>query len=193
MELRAGAAEAVVAADATRNPFVVDALLGAPGGGGAPRIRLARSLAPLRFVPRGPLLWADRAEPSREAAAEALGARCVARGPGVGSFPGWSLFRLDAAAALRLSGESLARFPVLPSPGRGRLLAREDGLTTLSARGGVEVLLDGAVVFDPVRRPAGEVTVRLAPGPHELLVRRHAPGAAVRVDGPGGFVIPVDG
>jgi hypothetical protein len=64
-----------------------------------------------------------------------------------------------------------------------------EGLYTFGSRGGLEVRLDGGVVFD-ASRPAGALTARLAAGRHELTVRTLVPGAVLRVTGPDGFVLP---
>ena len=64
-----------------------------------------------------------------------------------------------------------------------------DSLYTFSSRGGVDVQLDGGVVFG-ASRPAGALTARLEAGRHALAVRVRAPGAVLRVTGPDGFVLP---
>lgn len=182
-------ADVVLAPGASRNAFVVDALLQAPGSG-APAIRQAHGLAALRYVPAGDLLFADAATEERAAAPRALGAERVASGGAIEGFPGFALWRLPRDRAVAAARASLDAIPLVPSPGRGALLVGEEGLYTFSTRGGVEARLDGGLLFGPAR-PAGALTARLAPGRHDVRVVRRAEGAALRVTGPDGFVLPL--
>lgn len=188
-ERAARPADVVLAPGAARNAFVVDALLQPPGSG-VPAIRQARDLRSLRYVPSGDLLFADAATPGRAGPPRALGASRVAAGGAIEGFTGWILWRLPRETAAVAARASLDAFPRVPSPGRGELVVAVEGLYTFSTRGGVEASLDGGLLFGPAR-PAGALTARLAPGPHDLRVVRRDHGAALRVTGPDGFVLPL--
>ena len=180
-----GPADVVLSPGSARNAFVVDTLLARPGSG-RPAIRLADGLDALRFRPSRDLLLAQSAATVRPAA---TGSLAVATGGALPGFPGWRLVRVPAGAAAAAATASLGTLPLLPAPGRGELLVAEEGLYTFSSRGGVEARLDGSVLFD-APRPAGRLTVRLAPGRHGLRARVLRPGAELRVTGPDGFVLP---
>lgn len=185
-ELSGSPADVVLAPGAARNAFVVDALLQGPRAA-EPAIRQARDLRSLRYVPARGLLFADAAAPERAVPPAALGAARVAAGGAIEGFPGWVLWRLPREAAAAAARASLDAFPRIPSPGRGELVVGVEGLYTFSTRGGVDASLDGGLLFGPAR-PAGALTARLAPGPHDLRVVRRDEGAALRVTGPDGFV-----
>lgn len=180
-----GPADVVLAPGAARNAFVVDTLLARPGSG-RPAIRLADGLDALRYRPARDVLYAESAATAPPAA---MGALLVATGGALPGFPGWRLVRVPAAAAAASAAASLGALPLLPAPGKGGLLAAEEGLYTFSSRGGLEARLDGSVLFDETR-PAGILTVRLSPGRHELVARTLRPGAQLHVVGPDGFVLP---
>ncbi len=180
-----GPADVVLAPRAARNAFVVDTLLALPGSG-RPAIRLADGLDALRYRPARDVLYAESAA---TAPPGATGALLVATGGALPGFPGWRLVRIPAAAAAVSAAASLGALPLLPASGQGGLLVAEEGLYTFSSRGGLEARLDGSVLFDETR-PAGRLTVRLARGRHELVVRTLRPGAELRVVGPDGFVLP---
>lgn len=183
---RGGPAELLLTPGGARNAFVVDALLQPPGSA-APALRQVSALAAFRHDPPGDVLFADAA--SDAAGPAALGARRVAAGGALPGRPGWALWRLPAAEARRVARAHLDRFPRVEASGTGALDVREEGLYTFSSRGGVEVRLDGGVVFD-ASRPAGSLTARLAPGRHRLAVRTVADGGVLRMTGPDGFVLP---
>ena len=182
-------AEVVLAPGAARNAFVVDALLQDPWSG-APTIRQARGIDALRFVPAGELLFADAATEERATAPRALGAEPVATGGALAGFPGWTLWRLPRAKAEAAARAALDPYPLVPAPGRGALVAPGEGLYTFATRGGVEAWLDGGLLFGTAR-PAGALTARLGAGRHDLRVVPRGEGAALRVTGPDGFVLPI--
>lgn len=181
-----GPADVVLSPGAARNAFVVDALLARPGSG-RPAIRLADGLGALRYRPSRDLLLAESVAAARPAAAGSL---AVATGGALPGFPGWRLVRVPAGVAAASADACLGPLPLLPAPGRGGLLVAEEGLYSFSSRGGLDARLDGGVLFDAAR-PAGRLTVRLAPGRHDLFVHARRPGAELRVTGPDGFVLPV--
>jgi hypothetical protein len=183
-----GPADVLLAPGASRNSFVIDALLQEPGRG-TPAIRQGAGLAALRWVPSRDVLYADAATEERAALPRTLGAAAVASGGVLPGRPGWTLWRLPTARARKEALEFLDGFPRVAASGDGDLLVPEEGLYTFSSRGGVDVVLDGRVVFDRAR-PAGALTARLAAGRHELEVRPLEPGAVLRVTGPDGFVLP---
>lgn len=183
-----GAADVLLAPGASRNAFVVDALLREPRSA-APAIRQASGLGAQRYVPSRDLLFADAATGERSAQARALGAVRAASGGALPGFPGWALWRVGREEAARAARASLEGYPLLPARGTGSFLVPEEGLYTFSSRGGVEATLDGGVVFG-AGRPAGVLTARLAAGRHDLRERALSPGAALRVTGPDGFVRP---
>jgi len=183
-----GPADVLLAPAAARNAFVVDALLQGPGSA-SPAIRQGSGLAELRFVPSRDVLFADAATEERASTPRALGAVPVASGGVLPGQPGWTLWRVPAGRAAEGARAFLEGFPPVPSAGTGSLFVPEEGLYTFSSRGGLDVRLDGGVVF-AVSRPAGNLTARLAPGRHELTVRRSVPDALLRVTGPDGFVLP---
>ena len=183
-----GAADVLLASGASRNAFVVEALLASPRSG-RPAVRQASDPRALRYRPTRDLLFADAASPERAAGPTALGGTRVASGGTLPGFSGWALWHLPAGPARRSADTALDAVPLLAAPGRGNLVVPDEGLYTFSSRGGLEARLDGALLFG-ARRPAGKVTTRLAPGRHELSVRVAAPGAALRVTGPDGFVLP---
>jgi hypothetical protein len=180
-----GPADVLLAPGAARNAFVVDTLLARPGSG-RPAIRLADGLDALRYRPSRDVLLAESAATAPPAAPGTLP---VATGGALPGFPGWRLVRVPADAVAASAAASLGLLPLLPAPGQGGLLVAEEGLFTLSSRGGLEARLDGSVLFDETR-PAGRLTVRLSPGRHALVVRALRPGAELRVVGPDGFVLP---
>lgn len=183
-----GPADVLLSPAAARNAFVVDALLQRPSSA-SPAVRQAASLGELRAVPSRDLLFADAATEERSFPPRALGGVPVAAGGVLPGQPGWVLWRVPAARAAERAHAFLERFPRIPASGKGSLVVPEEGLYTFSSRGGVEARLDGGVVFDTAR-PAGSRTARLAPGRHELAVVALAPGAALAVTGPDGFVLP---
>ena len=183
-----GPADVVLAPGAARNAFVVDALLQDPRSGQA-AIRQAPGAEALRYVPARDVLLADAATEERAGALRALGASPVTAGGALPGHPGWALWRIPAARAREAARAFVETFPRIPSPGTGSFTAAEEGLYTLTSRGGLEARLDGGVLFD-ASRPTGSVTARLAAGRHELVVRALVPGAALRVTAPDGFVIP---
>jgi len=185
---RGGPADVLLAPGAARNAFVVDALLQDPRSA-SPAIRQAAGPGALRSVPSRDLLFADEASPERAAPFVSLGARRVASGGALPGRPGWELWRVPAEVAARAARAHLDGFPLLRAPGAGSLLVAEEGLYTFSSRGGLDVRLDGAVVFG-AGRPAGSLTVRLGPGRHDLRTRTLAAGGLLRVTGPDGFVLP---
>lgn len=180
-----GPADVVLARGAARNAFVVDTLLARPGSG-RPTIRLADGLDALRYRPSRDLLLAESAAIARPAA---TGSLAVATGGALPGFPGWRLVRIPAGVAAAAADAALGSLPLLPAPGRGGLLVTEEGLYSFSSRGGLDARLDGSVLFNAAR-PAGRLTVRLAPGRHDLVARALRPGAELRVTGPDGFVLP---
>ena len=183
-----GPADVVLAPGAARNAFVVDALLAGPRSVG-PAIRQAAGPGAFRYVPSRDVLFADAATGVAPGVARSLGASEIASGGRLPGLSGWTLWRMPASRAAHGAREHLARFPLIPARGTGRLAVPEEGLYTFSSRGGVDVALDGRVVFDRTR-PAGALTARLGAGRHELEVRPLAPGAVLRVVGPDGFVLP---
>lgn len=183
-----GPADVLLAPAAARNAFVVDALLQEPRSA-SPAIRQGAGLAELRWVPSRDLLFADAATAERASTPRSLSAASVATGGVLPGHPGWTLWRVPAGRAAQGARAFLERFPRIPASGSGTLVVSEEGLYTFSSRGGVDVRLDGGVVFDSSRR-SGALTARLAPGRHELTVRRSEPGATLRVTGPDGFVLP---
>lgn len=180
-----GPADVVLSPGAARNAFVVDTLLARPESG-RPAIRLADGLDALRYRPSRDLLLAESSATARPAAPGSL---AVATGGALPGFPGWRLLRVPAGAAAAAAAASLGALPLLPAPGRGELLVAEEGLYSFSSRGGLDARLDGSVLFGEAR-PAGKLTVRLAPGRHDLFVHALRPGAELRVTGPDGFVLP---
>ena len=166
-----GPADVLLAPAAARNAFVVDALLQDPrsAGAGDPAGVGARR-ASVRPLPRRPL----RGRGDGGALVDAPRPRGGRRSPRGASFPaspGWTLWRVPAGAgggARRGRSSSGSRW--FPLPGAGSFLVPEEGLYTFASRGGVEVRLDGGVVFG-ASRPAGALTARLARGRHELSVR----------------------
>lgn len=183
-----GPADVLLAPAAARNAFVVDALLQSPRSA-APAIRQGTGLAELRYVPSRDVLFADAATPERSSTPLALGAVAMTSGGVLPGQPGWTLWRVPAGPAARSARGYLEGFPRLPASGEGSFPVPEEGLYTFSSRGGVDVRLDGGVVFGP-SRPAGTLTARLEEGRHALTVRVRAPGAVLRVTGPDGFVLP---
>ncbi len=183
-----GPADVLLAPAAARNAFVVDALLQDPRSA-APAIRQGTGLAELRYVPSRDVLFADAATAERSSAPRALGAVAIASGGGLPGQPGWTLWRVPAGRAAQSARSYLERFPRIPASGEGSFPVPEEGLYTFSSRGGVDVRLDGGVVFGP-SRPAGVLTARLEAGRHALTVRARAAGAVLRVTGPDGFVLP---
>ncbi len=183
-----GPADVVVAPGAARNAFVVDALLAQPRSAG-PAIRQVAGPGAFRYVPSRDVLFADAATGTSAGAARDLGMSAVASGGLLPGQPGWTLWRMPVARAAERAREHLGTFPLIPARGTGRLAVPKEGLYTFSSRGGVDVVLDGSVVFDRAR-PAGALTARLAAGRHEVEVRPLAPGAVLRVTGPDGFVLP---
>jgi len=183
-----GPADVLLTPAAARNAFVVDALLQAPRSA-APAIRQGTGLAELRYVPSRDVLFADAATPERSATPRALGAVAVTSGGALPGQPGWTLWRVPAGRAALSARGYLEGFPRIPAPGEGSFPVPEEGLYTFSSRGGVDVRLDGGVVFGAFR-PSGALTARLEAGRHALTVRVRAPGAVLRVTGPDGFVLP---
>ena len=183
-----GPADVLLTPAAARNAFVVDALLQAPRSA-APAIRQGTGLAELRYVPSRDVLFADAATAERSSTPRALGAVAVASGGALPGQSGWTLWRVPAGRAAPSARGYLEGFPLIPAPGEGSFPVPEEGLYTFSSRGGVDVRLDGGVVFG-ASRPAGALTARLEAGLHELTVRLRAPGAVLRVTGPDGFVLP---
>ncbi|MBK6404129.1 MAG: hypothetical protein IPF66_03295 [Holophagales bacterium] len=183
-----GPADVLLAPAAARNAFVVDALLQEPRSA-APAIRQGTGLAELRYVPSRDVLFADAATAERSSAPRALGAVAIASGGGLPGRPGWTLWRVPAGRAAQSARGYLEGFPRVPASAEGSFPVPEEGLYTFSSRGGVDVQLDGGVVFG-ASRPAGALTARLEAGRHALAVRVRAPGAVLRVTGPDGFVLP---
>jgi len=183
-----GPADVVLAPGAARNSFVVDALLQAPRST-APAIRQTTGPVELRYVPARDVLLADAATQESSGALRALGASPVSSGGALPGRPGWALWRVPAARAREAARAFVETYPRVPSPGVGSFAAAEEGLYTFTSRGGLEARLDGEVLFG-ASRPAGSVTALLAAGCHELSVRALAPGAALRVTAPDGFVLP---
>jgi hypothetical protein len=183
-----GPADVLLAPGAARNAFVVDALLGDPRSG-RPAIRQGGSPATLRYVPSRDVLFADAATAETADAVLSLGGSVVAGGGALPGRPGWSLWRVPASRAAAEARAFLGRFPLVPARARGELVVPEEGLYTFGSRGGVDVSLDGGVVFDAAR-PAGALTARLQAGRHGLAVRVRVPGASFEITGPDGFVLP---
>ena len=183
-----GPADVLLAPAAARNAFVVDALLQEPRSA-APAIRQGTGLAELRFVPSRDVLFADAATPERSSTPRVLGAVAIASGGVLPGQPGWTLWRVPAGRAAQSARSYLEGFPRIPASAEGSFPVPEEGLYTFSSRGGVDVQLDGGVVFG-ASRPAGALTARLEAGRHALAVRVRAPGAVLRVTGPDGFVLP---
>lgn len=183
-----GPADVLLTPAAARNAFVVDALLQGPGSASA-AIRQGTGLSELRYRPSRDVLFADAATEERSLAPRSLEAVPVASGGVLPGQPGWTLWRIPAGRAAERARTFLERFPRIPASGSGTLVVPEEGLYVLSSRGGVDVRLDGAVVFGAAR-PFGALTARLAPGRHELTVQELVPGAALRVTGPDGFALP---
>lgn len=183
-----GPADVLLAPAAARNAFVVDALLQDPRSA-APAIRQGTGLAELRYVPSRDVLFADAATAERASTPRALGAVAVTSGGGLPGRPGWTLWRVPAGSAAQRARGYLESLPRIPAPGEGSFPVPEEGLYTFASRGGVDVRLDGGVVFGP-SRPAGVLTARLEAGRHALTVRVRAEGAVLRVTGPDGFVLP---
>lgn len=183
-----GPADVLLASGASRNTFVVDALLRKPAGA-APAIRQGSGLDALRWVPSRDVLFADAATERHASAPRALGAIEVASGGALPGRTGYALWRVPAAQAASAARAALERFPLLPAGATGRFRVAEEGLFTFSSRGGLDARLDGGVLFG-ASRPAGAFTARLAPGLHDLRVTPLVPGAALRVVGPDGFVQP---
>ncbi len=183
-----GPADVLLAPGAVRNAFVVDALLQGPRSP-SPAIRQVSSLVELRYVPSRDVLFADAATEGGASTPRGLGAVSVASGGVLPGQPGWTLWRVPAVGAAERARAFLEGFPRVPAPGAGSLVVPEEGLYTFSSRGGVDVRLDGGVVFG-ASRPAGALTARLAAGRHDLTVRRVAGDAVLRVTGPDGFVLP---
>ena len=183
-----GPADVLLAPAAARNAFVVDALLQGPRSA-SPAIRQGSGLAELRTIPSRDVLFADVATEERSSTPRSLGAVPVASGGDLPGRPGWTLWRVPAGRAAERARAFLEGFQRIPASGSGSLVVREEGLYTFSSRGGVDVRLDGGVVFG-ASRAAGALTARLDPGRHELAVRTIVPGAVLRVTGPDGFVLP---
>ncbi len=183
-----GPADVLLAPAAARNAFVVDALLQAPRSA-SPAIRQGTGLAELRYVPSRDVLFADAATEEHSSEPRSLGAVPVASGGSLPGQPGWTLWRVPAGRAAEKARAFLERFPRIADSGSGRLVVPEEGLYTFSSRGGLDVRLDGGVVFG-ASRPSGALTARLAPGRHELTVQELAPGARLSVTGSDGFVLP---
>jgi hypothetical protein len=183
-----GAADVLLAPAAARNAFVVDALLQPPRSA-APAIRQGTGLAELRYVPSRDVLFADAATSERSSTPRVLGAVAIAAGGVLPGQPGWILWRVPAGHAAERARAYLDGFPRIPASGAGSFPVPREGLYTFASRGGLIVRLDGGVVFD-ASRPAGTLTARLAEGRHELTVQGLVPGAALRVTGPDGFVLP---
>lgn len=183
-----GPADVLLGPAAARNAFVVDALLQSPRSA-APAIRQGTGLAELRYVPSRDVLFADAATPERTSTPRVLGAVAIASGGVLPGQPGWTLWRVPAGRAAERALSHLEGFPLIPATGDGAFPVPEEGLYTLASRGGLDVRLDGGVVFG-ASRPAGTLTARLAAGRHDLTVRTLVPGAALRVTGPDGFVLP---
>ena len=184
-----GPADVLLTPAAARNAFVVDALLQGPGSA-SPAIRQGTGLSEPRYVPSRDVLFADAATEENSSEPRSLGAVPVASGGVLPGHPGWTLWRVPAGHAAERARTFLERFPRIPVSGAGRLVVPQEGLYTFSSRGGVDVRLDGGVVFG-ASRPSGVLTTRLVPGRHELTLKELVPGALLRVTGPDGFVLPV--
>ncbi len=193
-----GPATVVLGPRAARNPYVVDVLLGSPSGGGRPVVRLGDlAREGYRFQPEGDVLDAC-GDDQAGSDALALGGTVVARGEPLGAWSGWALIRVPAATAIRAARERLAAVPALGAapPGAAavptgdrELVAREDGLYTLSAPPGAEISVDGLPLLGG-SRSARSVTIHLAAGAHRLF-RAGAGADRVEVRGPDGFLVPL--
>ncbi len=186
---RRGPADVLLGPAAARNASVVDALLQPPGSA-APAVRQGTGLTELRYVPTRDLLFADAATAERSAEPRGLGAVAIVSGGVLAGHPGWTLWRVPAKRVAEIARTHLEGFQRIPAPGAGNLLVAEEGLYTFASRGGLDVSLDGGVVFGGAR-PAGGLTALLAAGRHELAVRKLVPDAILRVTGPDGFVLPL--
>lgn len=175
---------------AVRNVYVVDVLLGRPNDGGRHALRLGTAGLETTWtrIPGHDVLFAADGSPEVRRVVAGLRGRPVAQAdPEDGGLP-WALYRIPGEAAASAAGRALDGIPVVAAPG-GNFVAPEDGLYVFATRGGMRVVLDERLLFEP--EAEGYAALRLAKGRHRLAAERRRQSAGLMVVAPDGFALPM--